>query len=161
MTDHDPTLERIDDRLVDLASACSSMDGKLDAVRLEQAKQGERWTQHAVQHGAIDKRLDGIEGREREDATGRVTPPRRSDSDSPRRRGVDMAIVAKIAAGIGVAIAVALSAWTSGNSATAEDVHAVATQAARAAAAVVVESAAVEVREAIREGLTDTAGEVP
>ncbi|MFH1833869.1 MAG: hypothetical protein ABH877_02500 [bacterium] len=77
-------------RVGDLATACSVMDGKLDNVRLDQAAQAERWTQHAVHHVGIDKRLDGIEGREREDATGRIevlSHRSSAKSDPPRKNG--------------------------------------------------------------------------
>lgn len=150
MPDLDPTLARIDERLVDLATACGVMDAKLDAVRLEQAAARASWDAHCQVHGVIDKRLDGVESRERE-AT--ASQRRHKDSDPPRRqqRGVDMAIVARVAAGIGIAIAVALSAWTSGTSASSADVQRMAVEAARAAAVVVVEAA--------REGTLDTDGE--
>ena len=80
------------------------------------------------------------EQHERDEITGVVNLRRAKDSAAPaaKQRALDMSIVAKIAAGIGIAIAVALSAWTSGTAASTEDVKA----AVRTGAAVIIEAAA-------------------
>ena len=71
-------------RFADVSGAVSSFSEKLDDVRLKQAKMATWCEIHDRMHLSIAADIAGIEGRERE-ATGRVDPVRRSDSDAPRK----------------------------------------------------------------------------
>ena len=136
MTDADRAQIRSDLRegFAAVHSRCDKLSGTLDklgtdvaVLRTDVAVVKSEAKAHREQH-------------ERDEITGVINLRRAKASDPPaaKKRAVDMSIVAKIAAGIGIAIAVALSAWTSGTAASTEDVKA----AVRTGAAVIIEAAA-------------------
>lgn len=101
----------------------------------------------------VETRLTAHEERhDRDDAVAAIRA-RRGDSNAPRRSSsLDLGTVAKVAAGIGIAIAVGLSAYTSSTAPDAGDVNA----AAKAAASAIVEVAKHELREVAAEVVPDT-----
>ena len=108
------------------------------AIRTEIKDVGEGVHALGLGLARVETRLTAHEDRHnRDDSTAALR--RAKDSTAPaKQRSVDMSAIAKIAAGIGIAVAMGLSAWTFGTSASAEDVKA----AVRTGSAVIIEAAA-------------------
>lgn len=98
---------RVDERCTDLSTSIAAQGEKLDAVRLAQATQAERWTGHFAEHKRLDVRINGIESREREDATGRVdvsAHAKAPTSDAPRPGWLRVAAAVPLRTWLGAAV---------------------------------------------------------